>query len=191
MEIRKATQNDTEELAAFFIRMNEIINTRTDSYDPDNEVYPSREMMTHAIDTGGQIVGIEDGIIVMAAIVNNECPDVYNRANWQIKASSDEVWILHAFRIAPEYEGRGFAKQTLDYIIKLAAESGIKAIRIDVFDGYNVERMYYKFGFKYIDTVEILYEDIGYPTKFRLLERVIDAGSNANMPKASDAHWME
>ena len=178
MEIRKATQNDIEELAAFFIRMNEVINTRTDCYNPDNEVYPSREMMAHAIETGGQIVGIEDGIIVMGAIVNHECPEAYNKVKWQVDAAPNEVWILHAFRIAPEYEGRGFAKQTLDYIIKLAAESGIKAIRIDVFDGYNVEGLYLKFGFKYIDTVEIFYEDIGYPTKFRLLERVINADNN-------------
>lgn len=177
MIIRKATQNDIEELAAFFIRMNEVINTRTDSYNPDNEVYPSREMMAYAIETGGQIVGIEDDIIVMAAIVNHECPNAYNKVKWQVDAAQDEVWILHAFRIAPEYEGRGFAKQTLDYIIRLAAESNIKAIRIDVFDGYEVEGLYYKFGFKYIDTVEIFYEDIGYPTKFRLLERVINACS--------------
>lgn len=92
---------------------------------------------------------------------------------WQIQIEQNEFWIRHALRVAPEYEGRGYAKQMLSHIIETAPERLQKAIRLDVLEGYSVEHMYQKMGFRYIDTIEILYEDIGFPRRFRLLEKVI------------------
>lgn len=173
MQIRFATNQDFEELVSFYTRMNEIINTRTNNYNPENEVFPSKKMILDAMAGDGQLVGIEDGVIAAAAIVNHECNDAYMHANWQTQASPDEFWVLHALRVAPEYEGRGFAKQMLSHIINIAPARGQKAIRLDVLAGYSVEQMYNKMGFQYIDTVEIFYEDIGEPKRFKLLEKVL------------------
>lgn len=173
MQIRQARTEDFDELKTFYIRMNEVINVRNNHFDPDNAVFPSDEMIQNAIAHAEQFVGIEDGIIVAGAIVNNECEDAYYGVKWKVEAGMDEFWVLHALRVAPEYEGRGFAKQMLAYLIELAPKRGRKAIRLDVLEGYAVERLYYPFGFEYVDTVEILYDDIGYPKRFRLLERRI------------------
>ena len=173
MQIRQAYTEDFDELRTFYIRMNEVINVRNNDYDPDNAVFPSDGMIRDAILNEGQFVGIEDGIIVAACIVNNECEDAYFSVEWNAPAGKDEFWVLHALRVAPEYEGRGFAKQLLAFVIDLAPKRGQKAIRLDVLEGYAVERLYYPFGFRYVDTVEILYEDIGYPKRFRLFEREV------------------
>ena len=173
MQIREARTEDLDELRSFYIRMNEVINVRNNDFDPDNAVFPSDEMINRAILNGEQLVGIEDGVIAAACIVNNECEDAYFSVKWKVPAGKDEFWVLHALRVLPEYEGRGFAKQMLAFVIELAEKRGRRAIRLDVLEGYSVERLYYPFGFEYIDTVEILYEDIGYPKRFRLLEREI------------------
>lgn len=173
MNIRQAKAEDFDELRTFYIRMNEVINVRNNDFNPDNAVFPSDEMIRNAIANDEQFVGIEDGIIVAGAIVNNECEDAYFSVDWKVAAGRDEFWVLHALRVAPEYEGRGFAKQMLAHLIELAPKRGRKAIRLDVLEGYAVERLYYPFGFEYIDTVEILYDDIGYPKRFRLFEREI------------------
>ena len=173
MQIRTADTADFTELNTFFVRMNEVINTRNNDFNPDNPVFPSEDMIHGAIAQGELFIGTEDGIIVAACIVNNEGEDAYSQVNWNVSAPEDEVWILHALRVAPEYEGRGFAKQMLAFLIDLAAKRGQKAIRLDVLEGYAVERLYYPFGFQYIDTVEILYEDIGCPKRFRLFEKAI------------------
>lgn len=173
MIIKKAKAEDFDELKIFYVRMNEIINSRNNGYNPDNAVFPTDEMINKAIASEGQIIGIEDGRIVAGCIVSGEGEPAYNTAKWNVDAKDNEIWILHALRVAPEYEGRGFAKQMLSYVIDIAPKRNRKAIRLDVLEGYSVENLYLSFGFKYIDTVEILYDDIGYPRNFRLLERKI------------------
>ena len=174
MILREANKDDLAELMAFYLRMNQVINERFHNYSPENEPFPPEEMVLRAIEEKGQIIGTEDGKIILGAIVNHDDPEAYRGAPWQVKAQQGEVWILHALRVAPEYEGRGCAKAALSYLIDLAAKRGKKAIRLDVMEGYWVRKLYESFGFRYIRTVEILYADIGHPEYFDLLERVIE-----------------
>lgn len=173
MEIREANPGDFEALKSFYARMNEIINTRTHVFHPENAVFPSDEMVMNAIAHHQQFVGIQDGVIAAACIADHSCDDAYHRIIWQTDASPEEFWVLHALRVLPEYEGRGLAKQMLSHLISLARAQGQKAIRLDVLEGYDVVHLYHSFGFRHVDTVEILYEDIGYPKRFCLLEKVI------------------
>ena len=173
MTIREAQTEDFSELRTFYIRLNEVINIRNHNLNPENPVYPSDELIRGAVAKKEQLVGMEDGKIVAACIVNNECQDVYATAGWRVSAGEDEFWVLHALRIAPEYEGRGFAKQMLSHIIERAKQRGIRALRLDILEDYAVQRLYYRFGFQYIETVDLLYEDIGYPKRFKLLEKEI------------------
>ncbi len=173
MIIQEATLVQEQELNQFYIRMNEVINRRTNQYNPDNAVFPSAEMIHGAIVNHQQFVGLEDGKIVIASIVNHDCAAGYNDIHWQVEAGAEEFWVLHALRVLPEQEGKGFAKQMLKFLIDLAPKRGIKAIRLDVLEGYNVDGLYRAMGFSYVDTIEIFYEDIGYPARFRLLEKVV------------------
>lgn len=173
MQIRYATTEDTKELNLFYTRMNEIINTRTNKYNPENEVFPSVTMVKNSIENKEQFVGVEDGQIVAACIMNHQCDDAYMNVKWQIELDKNEFWVLHALRVAPEYEGRGFAKQMIGYVISIAEQKNLKAIRLDVLDGYSVDKIYTQFGFEHIDTISIFYEDIGYSTRFRLFEKIL------------------
>lgn len=171
MFIREATVNDLEELNAFYIRMNEVINVRSEKYNPDNPVFPSKEMIIEAISTHGQFVGIEDNRIVIACIVNHNCAPAYEQVKWPVHLEKNEFYILHALRVLPEYERRGYAKMMLEFLYQIAKEREQKALRLDVLEGYNVDAFYRSCGFMYIDTIDILYDDIGCFQKFRLFEK--------------------
>ena len=173
MQIREATNGDFDELMRLYTVTNQVVNERNGGFHPENEIFPSREMVYDAINKREQLIGVEDGKIAIAAIINNICDDSYNTVKWKVDAAPDEFWVIHALRVMPEYEGRGFAKQLLAHIIGIAPERGIKSLRLDILVDYGVENLYRKFGFEYIDTVEIFYEDIGQPEKFKLLEKVI------------------
>ena len=173
MKLRQALPGDIGELTDFYTVTNEVINKRNNHFNPGNEVWPTEKMITDAVRNNQQVVGIEDGKIVLAVMVNGECDASYNSVKWNVETEKDEFWVIHALRVLPEYEGRGYAKQVLSYLIDAAPSHGIKSIRLDVLDGYGVEKLYRGFDFKYVDTVEIFYEDIGRPEKFRLLERII------------------
>lgn len=170
MDIRKAKESDFETLVSFYTKMNKVINERTDKYCPDNPVFPSDDMIREAIVNGGQLIGEESGELVAACIVNHDCDEAYNGIKWNIDALKEEVSILHALRILPEFEGRGFAGQMMKYVCDTARSNHQKAIRLDVLEGYDVEGFYVRFGFKYVDTIEIFYEDIGSKERFRLFE---------------------
>ena len=173
MKIKQASANDFDELKKFYTRMNEVINVRNNHFNPDNAVFPSDDMIKYAISRKWQFIGIEDERIVAGCIVTDECEEAYLQVKWNISSKKDEVWILHALRVAPEYEGRGFAKQMLAYVIELAPKYRRKAIHLDVLEGYWVEHLYKLFGFEYVDTVDILYDDIGFVQRFKMFEKEI------------------
>ncbi len=173
-QIREATAEDYHSLMEFFILMNEIINRRTGKYNPENAIFPSGEMVERAIAGRELYVGMDGEAVAVACIASHECDDAYQNVHWQVEAGPDEFLVLHALRVHPDYEGRGFAKQMLRYVIGKAQDKNQKAIRLDVLEGYSVERMYLPLGFQHVDTVEIFYEDIGFPERFKLFEKVLD-----------------
>ena len=67
----------------------------------------------------------------------------------------------------------GYAKAMVQRAIDLARANGMKAIRLDVLEGnIPAENLYIGFGFQYMATLKMYYEDTGW-TNFRLYEYVI------------------
>ncbi len=94
--------------------------------------------------------------------------------HWQINAAKNEVVIMHALRVLPDYGGRGYSKQLVEHAIQTARSRGWKAIRLDCLKGNDIPvKMYQSYGFKYVDTVDITYVDIGIPMPFHLYELVL------------------
>ena len=81
---------------------------------------------------------------------------------------------MHALRVLPDYGGRGYSKQLVEHAIRTARSRGWKAIRLDCLKGNDIPvKMYQSYGFKYVDTVDITYVDIGIPMPFHLYELVL------------------
>ena len=124
----------------------------------DKGGFPPDEMIKDAIKERNQFIGIEDGRIVAAYIMNHDRDEAYHAVKWLIDANDNETVVLHALRVLPEYGGRGYSK----------------SIRLDCIEGNDIpQKMYMSFGFKYVDKVEITYVDIGVPRKFLLYEFVL------------------
>lgn len=137
----------------------------------DKGGFPSDEMVKNAIAEKDQFIGIEDGQIVAAYIMNHDCDEAYHTVRWLTDAEDKEMVVLHALRVLPEYGGRGYSKQLVQHAIDTARERGLKSIRLDCIEGNDIpQKMYMSFGFAYVDTVEITYVDIGIPRKFLLYE---------------------
>ncbi len=174
MQIRTATQADYTNVMAFYDAMNAEIGRQAFLRIQYRGGFPPDDMVVSAIDNRELFVGEEDGRIVAAYIMNSEADAVYNTVQWQIVAPKDQVCILHALRVDPAYGRRGFARRLVLHSIETATQRGKKAIRLDCLDENEApQRMYLSLGFRYIDTVPILYEDIGEPRDFRLYELVL------------------
>lgn len=140
----------------------------------DKGGYPSEEMIREAIEMKAQFVGIEDDKIVAAYIIDHNCDPAYHSVKWQINAKAEEVMILHALRVLPEYGMRGYSRQLVRHAVHDSKEMGQKAIRLDCIEGNDIpQKMYRSLGFQYIDSVSITYPDIGTPKTFLLYEMLL------------------
>lgn len=151
--------------------MCEVLGEKDFLPEGDKGGFPSDEMVKNAIAEKDQFIGIEDGQIVAAYIMNHDCDEAYHTVRWLTDAEDKEMVVLHALRVLPEYGGRGYSKQLVQHAIDTARERGLKSIRLDCIEGNDIpQKMYMSFGFAYVDTVEITYVDIGIPMKFLLYE---------------------
>ena len=106
-------------------------------------------------------------------VLNHEYNKSYRNYKWQTSAEDSELLIIHALGVHSDFYGKGFAKAMVRKAIAFARETKMKAIRLDVLGG-NVpaEKLYRGFGFQYMATLQMYYEDTGW-TDFKLYEYVL------------------
>ena len=174
MIIRYAEEKNFIELRQFYDGMCKVLSGKDFLPERDKGGFPPDEMIKGAIKERNQFIGIEDGRIVAAYIMNHDRDEAYHAVKWLIDANDNETVVLHALRVLPEYGGRGYSKQLVQHAIDTARERNLKSIRLDCIEGNDIpQKMYMSFGFKYVDKVEITYVDIGVPRKFLLYEFVL------------------
>lgn len=134
------------------------------------DIYPSPEFLQESIEQGNLYIGFEQNQIVAAMILNHECNDSYEKFQWPTKADKEEVMVIHALGVHPDYSGKGYAKQLVAFAIKAASENRQKVIRLDVLEGnIPAEKLYKNMGFAYLHTLPMYYEDTGW-TNYELYE---------------------
>lgn len=174
MIIREAKENELQKIMFFYNMMCQELGRKDFLPQGNKGGFPSQEMVIAAIKNNQLYVGEEDRIIMAAYIMNHEADSVYDTVNWHTDAPKNEVSVLHALRVHPLYSGKGYASRLVEHSIETAIKKGQKAIRLDCIEGNSIpHKMYCSYGFEYIDTVEICYEDIGVPRNFLLFERVL------------------
>lgn len=174
MEILNADEKDFDELMKFFDYMCTVLGSKDFMPKGNRGGFPSEKMVMEAINENSLFKGVEDGEIIAAYILNHSFDDAYRTVKWGVEAGNDEVLVMHALRVHPDFGGRGISKRLVEHAIKTAEERKMKAIRLDVLEGNTVpEKMYLSYGFKYIGTVPITYEDIGEARNFRLFEYLL------------------
>ena len=161
MIIRYAEEKNFIELRQFYDGMCKVLSGKDFLPEGDKGGFPPDEMIKDAIKERNQFIGIEDGRIVAAYIMNHDRDEAYHAVKWLIDANDNETVVLHALRVLPEYGGRGYSKQLVQHAIDTARERNLKSIRLDCIEGNDIpQKMYMSFGFKYVDKVEITYADL-------------------------------
>ena len=161
------------EVLAFYGRL--IDGMRDAPYRPGWEkgVYPSEEFLASSLERGELTVLRADGVPAGAMVVNHSCTDGYETAAWGIRAEPEEVSVIHALGVSPDFQGRGLAAALVREAVRLSRRGGQKAVRLDVLKGnIPARRLYTAAGFQYRGTVRFFYEDTGL-TDFLLYELVL------------------
>ena len=158
-EIRKAAVSDYEAVLDFYrsvvMRVEELSFNRiwkTGSY-------PTPEYIRGFIERGELYILTDGDDIIAATALNHSLPG-YDDVVWSVQCDPDQVLIIHLLGVAPSHMGAGYGKMMTRFAIKLARETGMKAIRLDVLP-YNIPavRAYEREGFRYIITKSMDYGD--------------------------------
>ena len=174
MKIKQASMCDFEKIISFYNVMCAVLGEKDFLPDGNKGGFSSQDMVRDAIYSGSQFIGVENDKIVAAYIMNHDCDNAYHTVQWHIDAAENEVVVLHALRVLPDYGGRGYSKQLVEHAIQTAKSWGQKAIRLDCIVGNDVPmKVYTSFGFEYVDTAAITYADIGVPMQFKLYELIL------------------
>lgn len=128
LKITEALNSDIEELMFFYDEMCAVLDKKDFLPNGNKGGFPSYKMIMKAIEEHNQFIGTEDGRIVAALILSSDCDKAYQFAHWQIDVPYDEVYVLHALRVLPQYSGHGYSKEIVEYAIKTAKKERKKQL---------------------------------------------------------------
>ena len=81
--------------------------------------------------------------------------------------------MLYTFAVHPDFRHRGIGHGILGFLDRYAAETGAKAIRLDVSEKNSPAiGLYESMGYRYIDTVDLGYGAYGLDL-FRLYQKIL------------------
>ncbi len=170
MIIRTVCTTEYEKLREFYHSLIDAMADRQYGAGWIKDIYPSCDMLKECIEAGEYYVAVEDDSIAGAMVVNHSFNESYKEFDWPTKAEDDEVTVIHALGVHPDFTGRGVAKQMIRFVIDKAKAEGQKAIRLDVLKGNRpAGKLYSGLGFKYLHTLKMFYVDTGW-TDYELYE---------------------
>ena len=170
LAVKAAEPHQLQEVKELYYAIIDAVGDATDSVGWKKDIYPAPEFLKASIESGELFIAMDGSRIVGAMVLNHEGNDSYGDFTWPTEAERNEVTVIHALGIHPEYTGRGCARQMVEYAIDHARRDEQKVIRLDVLKGNSrAEKLYSGMGFRYLHTIQMYYEDTGW-TDFELYE---------------------
>lgn len=163
MYIRKAEPHEYDAVRQFYYDLIDDMAVLPCHPKWQKGIYPDDSYLKNAVDQGQMRIVLENSSILGAMVVNHGSNDGYTQAEWLTDAATGEVTMIHTLGVAVAHMGKGIGKAMVQEAIRLARESGQKAIRLDVIEGNTpARRLYEGQGFHFICRVKMFYEDTGW-----------------------------
>lgn len=173
MKIEKATKHDIEELEALYNDLNDYLESHTNYPGWIKGVYPVRETAIDGIQEDNLYVIRDNFRIAGSVILRHEPEEAFSKADWGNDLDYKDIVVIYTFTVHPSYQNNGIGKKIMDFIIQDSKEKNIKAIRLDVYEKNKPAiELYKKYGFEYIDSVDLGYSQYGLD-KFELYQKLL------------------
>lgn len=175
LDIRTAEPGEYEKVKEFYYDIIDLMKKM--EYQPGwkKGIYPTDGYLKQNIEQKQLYIGLMEGVIVSAMVVNHDFNEEYKKVKWSVEAGDEDVNVIHILCVHPEFSRQGAAKEMVNRVLDLTKSNHQKAIRLDVLKG-NVpaERLYPSIGFKYIAAERMYYDDTDW-MDFLLYEYPIEA----------------
>lgn len=152
---RKAKKNDIKKIEYIY---NSILSNEESGPIMTGwrrNIYPTYSTAENALTNDELYVYEEDGEILASGIINKKQGDMYKFGNWKIKASDNEILVLHTLVVSPDSGKKGIGKEFVKFYEQLASDLKCKVLRIDTNELNTIARNFYnKLGYSEVGIVE-------------------------------------
>ncbi len=156
LTIRLGMKKDINEIEQLYNDINDHLASTNNYPGWLKGVYPVRENAESGIEKQCLYVAEYNNRIVGSIILLNEPEQAYLPVQWMQNLDYKEVSVIHTFLVHPEYQGKGIAREMLNFAEAVGREMNIKSLRLDVYENnLPAISLYEKSGFCYIDTVDL------------------------------------
>ena len=129
MIYRLATENDISEIGEL-VKSAIVQMEKYDIYQWDH-IYPTVDDFGMDLNKKQLFVGILNEDIAVVYVINKECDDAYQTAEW--KYPNSEFRVIHRLCVNPKCQNQGVAKNTLRHIESELLKEKVETIRLDVY----------------------------------------------------------
>ncbi|MDF7814267.1 GNAT family N-acetyltransferase [Hymenobacter sp. YC55] len=153
MLLRRATATDLPAIIALVRRvvplMNEAGNYQWSADYPNEAVFQNdiTQQQLWVAELAGQLVGI--------AALTRDQDEEYSQADWDV---TEPALVTHRLAVDPAAQGQGVAVALLQQAETLAAEQGLKVLRVDT-NSENVatQRLFPKLGYRFAGEITLAF----------------------------------
>ena len=163
MIIRKAVPEEWQAVVHFYGSLIDMMNESGYPTAWEKDIYPSADSLRQFIESGSLFVGLEDGGIIAAMVLNSVGNDAYKNVHWSLDIPDSDALVIHILGVSLRYKGRGYGREMLNFAMEFGRKCGKRAIRLDVHvTNLTAIKLYEKSSFRHVDNVKMLYPDIGW-----------------------------
>ena len=171
--IEPGTSADIDELEKLYNELNDYLAATINYPGWIKGIYPIREDAVAGVNDNMLYVARTDGRIAGSVILNHQPEKAYENVRWKVELDYSCIFVIHTFVVHPSFLKKGVGHALMDYSLELAQRSGIKSVRLDVYEkNLPAISLYEKCGFEYVDTVDLGLGKYGL-NWFKLYEKVI------------------
>ena len=171
--IESGTPADIDELEEPYDNLNDYLSATTNYPGWIKGIYPVRENAVAGIEDNTLFVLRCNGKIAGSIILDHHPDEAYNSVSWKVDVDYSSIFVIRTFVVHPSFLKMGVGRALMDYSFEQAQQSGIKSIRLDVYENnLPAISLYEKCGFEYIDTVDLGLGNYGL-NWFKLYEKVV------------------
>ena len=162
LTIRKADPSEHQAVRAFYHSLIDAVEGKKRYFKWQKEIYPASEDIKAAVDAQTLYIGLAGSRIAASMVVNHKCNEEYRDVAWPEPLPKEEYVVIHMLGVHSDFAGMGFGRQMVQYAIRLARETGNKAVRLDMLKGnLPAQHLYDGLGFHYVDSLKLYYENTG------------------------------
>lgn len=173
LSLRRAEPSD---IAAAQAAYRQIVDYLAETVNYPGWYHDSHPTPLHVeswVERGDLYLAVDEETVAGAVVLDHRAPDAYDDAAWAVDARGEEVLVVHALGVRPDFLRRGVARFLVDSLLDVARAKGCRAVRLDTYvENSPARELYTRHGFTNLGLHTVHYEGTDLD-QFHLFEYVL------------------